>query len=380
MQIPAQTLDAYYQLHQLFSLGWLFTQVVLIAGLLLMGLTNIGRSIFLSISRIIRPWPLAAVLFYFSIAVALKLVQSTIVHRLIVARSKLDATEAPSLLGLLGSQASEILTSALLLSVLGLALIFILRRRGALTWLWLAIAITVIASVALTARPHFRDTTPLGNSPVEQKIVQLLQRAGIPSDRIALEDCSSQSDCPPGQVIGLGPTKLMLFDRRLTSRTPEEQLLQVAAHEAKHFLIDNDLKPVIAIFLICSFAFLGTQISIRLVHRNERDPIALVQPVLTAYAFGLVAFLLAQPAVKTWHQNLELEADRFGLEFNRNNQALIDIMWADAKQNPIAYRHSPITKLFRATHPQIKDRIHLAETYRPWIDGEPIKYDAYFSE
>lgn len=380
MQIPAETLDAYYQLHQFVSFGWLSGQIALIAGLLLMGSTNVGRSVLLSISKKVGPWPLAAVLFYFSVAVLLKLVQTIITFRLIVRKSQLDATEGPSLLNFIGSQAPGILIWALLLAVLGLLLIFILRNMTAFTWLWLAIAITIVASVTLTARPHFRDTIPLGNSPTEQKIVHLLQRTGIPLNRIALEDCSSQSDCPPGQVIGLGPTKLMLFDSRLTSRTPEDQLLQVAAHEAKHFLIDNDLKPIIAVFLICCFVFSITQISIRFVGRNGRDRVAQVQLVLTACAFGLVAFLLAQPIVTTWHRSLELEADRFALELYRNNQALTDIMWVDAKQNPMAYRHTPVTKFLRATHPQIKDRIDLAKSYHPWIDGEPLKYAAYFSD
>jgi Zn-dependent protease with chaperone function len=380
MQIPIQTLDAYYHLQELVSLGWVLTQIVLIAGLLLAGLSNTGRSTFILISKRVRSQPLAAVLFYFSIAVVLKLAQSAIVHWLVVKKSHLDATEAPSFLAFLGSQASDILVSALLMSVLGLALIFILKRRAAFTWLWLAVTVTVIAAAALTVRPYFRDTHPLGSSPTEQKIAQLLLRAGISADRIALEDCSRKSDCPPGQVIGLGPTKLMLFDSRLTSRTPEDQLLQVAAHEAKHFLIDNDLKPIIAIFLICCFVFLVAQISIRLVHRNEQDRTALVQLVPTAYAFGIVAFLLAQPFVTTFHRNLELEADRFGLEFHRNNQALIDIMWMDAKQNPMAYKHTLITKYFRSTHPQIKDRINLAETYHPWVEGEPLRYGAYFSK
>ena len=380
MQIPVETLDAYYQLHQLASLGWLSGQVVLIAGLLVMGSTRIGRSVLLSISKKVRPWPLATALFYFSIAVVLKLVQTIITFFLIAEKSQLDITEAPSFLAFIGSQISGILIWALLLAVLGLIAIFILRNVTTFTWLWLAIAITIIASVTLAARPHFRDTTPLGNSPTEQKIVKLLQRTGVPIDRIALEDCSSQSDCPPGQVKGLGPTKLMVFDHRLASRTPEDQLLQVAAHEAKHFLIDNDLKPIIAVFLICCFVFSITQISIRFVWRKGRDRVALVQLVLTAYAIGLVAFLLAQPIFTTWHRSLELEADRFALELYRNNQALIDIMWVDAKQNPMAYRQTPVTKFLRATHPQIKDRIDLAKSYHPWIDGEPLKYAAYFSD
>ncbi|WP_043957289.1 M48 family metalloprotease [Lysobacter sp. A03] len=380
MQIPAQILDAYYQLQQFVNIGWLSTQAVLIAGLLFMGLSTFGQRVLISISKKAKPWPLAAFFFYVSIAVVLKLVQSTIVHLLIVEKSELEATQAPSLIAFLGSNTPEIVVSALLLSAVGLILVLILRKLTSLTWLWLAIAITIVVSATLTARPYFRDTIPLGDSPTEQKVVQLLQRAGIPADRVVLEDCRSPADCPPGQVIGLGPTKLMVFDRRLTTRTPEDQLLQVAAHEAKHFLIDNDLKPVIAVFLICGFIFFVSQMLVRLVRRKVGDQGAVVQLALTVYAFGTVAFLLAQPVVTTWHRNLEIEADRFGLEFNRDNQALIDIMWTDAKQNPMAYRYTPITKFLRATHPQIKDRIKLAETYRPWLDGGPLKYGAYVSD
>ena len=380
MQIPPETLKAYYQLHQLVSVGWLAGQIALIAGHLLMGSTQMGRSLLQSISKKVRPWPLAAVLFYFSVAGALKLAQTVITFFLIERKSQLDRTEAPSFLAYIGSQTPGILTWALLLAVFGLIAIYILRNLKAFTWLWAAVAFTIIAGVTLAMRPHFRDTTPLGNSPSEQKIAQLLQRTGVPIDRIALEDCSGSSDCPPGQVIGLGPTKLMLFDRRLTSRTPEDQLLQVAAHEAKHFLIDSDLKPIAVVFLICCFTFSITQIVIRFVLRKGQDRVALVQSVLTAYAVGFAALLLAQPVITTWHRNLELEADRFALELYRNNQALVDIMWADAKHNPMAYRQTPITKFLRATHPQIKDRIDLAKSYHPWVDNEPLKYEAYFSD
>lgn len=380
MQIPDETLDAYYQLHQFASYGWLISQIVLITGLIVMGSTNLGRTALLSIKKKVKPWPLAAALFYFSITVLLKLGQTIITFLLIVKKAQLDSTDAPSLLTFIGSQASGILIWAMLMAALGLIIILILKNVTTITWLWLAVAITIIVSVILTARPHFRDTTPLGNSPTEQKIAKLLQRAGIPLDRIAIEDCSRQSDCPPGQVIGLGPTKLMLFDSRMTSRTPEEQLLQVAAHEAKHFITDNDFKPSTAVFLLCCFVFLITQISIRSIRRNGQDQVAKVQLTLTAASFGLVAFWLAQPIVTTWHRGLEVEADRFALELYRNNQALMDIMWADARNNPIAYRHTPITKYFRATHPQIKDRIELANSYHPWLDGKSLKYDKYFSE
>ena len=380
MEVSAQSLEAYYHLQQYWNAGWVINQMVAIAGALLIGSTGFGRSAYLSIAKVIKPWSLAAIAFFFAIALLIDLVQSTIVHHLIVKKSQLDKTAAPSLLHFLAGQLPTILASALLLACLGVALLFVIRRMNSLTWLWLAVSVTAIASATLALRPFFASTNALGSSPGEQKIVQLLKRVGIPPNRIATEECDDSADCPPGQVIGLGPSKTMLLDRRLTSRTPESQLLQVVAHEAKHFVLDNDLKPPLAIFLLCSFVFLVTQLAVGAFQRRAHDQAAYVCLVPAAYVIGLVAFLLAQPAVTTFERDLELEADRFGLELNRDNRALLDIMLADAKQDPMLYRYTPITKYFRATHPQISDRIELAQTYQPWLRGQALRYREYISK
>ncbi len=81
-----------------------------------------------------------------------------------------------------------------------------------------------------------------------------------------------------------------------------------------------------------------------------------------------------------YRQHLEFEADRFGLEFNRDNQALIDIMRSEATANPMFFRYTPATRYFRATHPEIGARIRFAETYRPLLNGQAMIYAQYFRE
>jgi Zn-dependent protease with chaperone function len=380
MELSPETFEAYYQLQMRFNIGWICIQMVFILSLLFMGLTRIGQAAYVSISGRIKVWPLAVIAFYFLTAFALKVIQSAIVHPLISQKAQLDGASAPAFLALVGAQVPANIGSALVLALSGLGLVLILSQKSRLTWLWLAVIVTGIASGYLAVRPSLLHTTPLGDSPVEQRMVQMLERAGISPDRVALVDCSELSDCPPGQVIGLGPTKLMLFDGRLASKTPEDQLLQVAAHEAKHFLLDNDFKPVIAIFLICSFVLLAGQGFIQWVSHGPRNRNESVSLVLGACAVGLIAYLLAQPIVTTFQRNLEHEADIFGLELNRDNQALSDIMWADAEANPMLYRHTPITRYFRATHPQIRDRLDTAATYKPWLTGEPLRYGQWISE
>ncbi len=379
MELSTETLGAYYQLRLRFDVGWILIQVIFVLGLALMGQTRIGQDSYKFLSKRIKPWPLSAISLFFLVILLLNSVASLIQHYLLTQKAQLDGVLAPSL-AFLGSQIAGNIVPALALAIVGLALLFLLRRRRRLSWLWLAVVITVTLSGFFAVRPYLLDTAPLGSSTAEQEILQLLDRVGISSNHVALVDCAGSSDCPPGQVVGLGPTKLMIFDSRLTSQTPQDQLLQVAAHEAKHFLLDNDFKPIIAIFLISAFVFLVTQMITGVISRGSRHEDAPIPLVFTAYAVGLSAYLLAQPVVTTFQRNLELDADIFGLEFNRDNQALIEIMWADAKHNPTLYRYTPVTKYFRTTHPQIKDRIHNAETYRPWLNQEPLQYGEHFAE
>lgn len=380
MELSNETLDAYYQLQLRFNVGWILIQVIFVLGLVLMGQARIGQYSYNFLSGRIKPWPLAALALYFLVALLLKSVESLIVHFLLTQKAQLDDVPFPSLIEFLGSQVAGNIASALALAIVGFAILFILKRRSRFTWLWLAIVVTIILSGFFAIRPYLMNTAPLGSTAAEEEILQLLDRVGISSKHVALLNCEGRSDCPPGQVVGLGPTKLMLFDSRLTSQTPKDQLHQVAAHEAKHFLLDNDFKPVIAVFLISIFIFLITQMITGAICRGSRHEDAPTPLVLTVFAVGLVAYLLAQPAVTTFQRNLELDADIFGLELNRNNKALVDIMWVDAKRNPILYRYTPVTKYFRATHPQIKDRIRVAETYHPWLIGEPLQYGEHFSE
>lgn len=380
MDLPAQTLDVYYELQRNLNAWWVVNQIIAIAVPILIGLTSFGRSMFLWVSRAIKPWPVAAFALYFTVALLVKIIQAVIVHRALIKKWQLEGTEGPSLFGFVAGQLPIVAVSALVIAGLGVALIFVIKRKSSFTWLWLAIAVTVVVTAALALNPYFTKTAPLGSSATELKLVQLLERVGISKDRIRTEDCQNTSDCPPGHVIGIGPTKTVLLDRRLTSRTPENELLQVAAHEAKHFVLDNDLKPVLAVFLICCWVFFATQICVNRFQRRVQDDAARVLLVLPTYGAGLLCFLLAQPAVTTFQSNLELEADRFGLELNQDNKALIDIMRSDGKQQPMLYRYTPITRYFRATHPQISDRIHLAETYEPWLHGEHLKYQEYISK
>lgn len=282
----------------------------------------------------------------------------------------------------MGAKLPVAVVTSSLMGLAGVLLCYILARAHRWAWLWLSVLTTAVVSIALMLAPAFGTTQPLGDSPTERKIAAMAERVGIPLERIAKEHCADSSECPPGHVVGLGPTRLLLLDDRLTSKTPEDQLLQVFAHEAKHYLLDNHSKPVVLIFIICATLLFATQVlSSFFRHRSQHELIsdqAKVVPLV--YGLGLAMFLLLQPAINTYRQHVEFEADRFGLEFNRDNQALINIMQSDAAANPMLFRYTPITRYFRGTHPEIRARIEFAETYRPWVNDQTLVYAQYFEK
>lgn len=379
---PIQAQAAYYALQEKFNIGWAANQLIAISLPLLLFFTEWGSSAYDFLLKHLRVWAAAAFAFFFLIVFVTSVLQVAVVHTLLTIKAELDGSALPTLISFLSAKLPSAVVTSSVAAIVGIALCYILKKRNSLTWLWLSILTTGLVIGALFLAPYFTVTEPLGTSSVESKIAALAASVGIPADRIAIESCADNSECPPGQVIGIGPTRLMLLDSRLTNRTPEDQLLQVVAHEAKHFLLDNTIKPVALIFVICIAVFLLTQAlsSPIISHHKKRNASTASEAIFVplVYGLGLAIFIMMQPAITTFRRHIELEADRFGLELNRDNQALIDIMRVDAVSNPMLFKHTPVTKYFRATHPDISTRIELAETYQPWLSKQPLVYEQYF--
>lgn len=372
----------YYTLQKVLNVGWAINQSIAIVLPLWLFFSGWGDKAYGVLLGHMRSWALAAFSFFFSIAFVTSTTQLLIAHRVLTIKAEVEGSTQPGLSTFLVSRLPEAVVTASVMALIGILLCHVLRRKQRLAWLWLSAVTTALVGIALMAAPEFVAARPLGDTQVERRVAAMAEQVGIPPDRIAKEHCAGHSECPPGRVIGLGPTRLVLLDDRLTSRTPEDQLLQVFAHEAKHYLLDNDFKPVLLTFGICVALFLVTQTLSFVLIGRQRPRLERVADqagaVPLVYGVGLATFILLQPAVNTYRQHVEFEADRFGLEFNRDNQALIDIMRADADENPMLLRYTPVTRYFRATHPEVMARIEFAETYRPWLDGRPMVYSRHF--
>ncbi len=252
-------------------------------------------------------------------------------------------------------------------------------------WLWASAGVSLLVLAFLLAEPFTQSYKPLGTSALEQRIAALAARAGVPQGAIVIEHCEPASSCPPGRVIGMGPTRLMLLNDALLARSPESWTLQTVAHETKHFARDDNVK---AFLLLSALALAG----LWFVHgmagatigrwssgaglSELAHPASLPLVVLFLGAFYLVVL----PPVNAFRQHVELEADRFALELTRGNiaQAEFFASWASDKSRVVEW--SAFFRLFRSSHPSYATRIRLCNTYHPWQEGKQLVYARDFTE
>jgi Zn-dependent protease with chaperone function len=300
------------------------------------------------------------------------------------AYEQLSGTPGQALIPWLAGQAS-----GWVLPIVGLTLVaifgyWLMGKSPRRWWLWASAAVSILVLTFLLVEPFTQSYKPLGSSPLEQRIVELAARTGVPQSAIVIEHCEPASQCAPGRVIGMGPTRLMLLNDAQLAQSPESWTLQTVAHEAKHFTKDDNIK---AFLLLSGLALAGLWLvhvaasamvsrwSGRAGFSEIAHPMSLPLVVLLLSAF----YLAVLPPVNAFRQHVELEADRFALELTRDNVAPAQFLacWASDKSRVTEW--STFFRLFRASHPSYATRINFFNTYHPWLDGKPLVYARDFT-
>ncbi len=268
-----------------------------------------------------------------------------------------------------------------LLAGLGYWLLGVSRRWW---WLWAAGAGSLVTLSLLLAEPLTQPHRPLDRSPLGESLAELAARAGVPRDAIVVEHCEPASSCPPGRVIGLGPTRLMLLNDARMAANPESWTRSTVAHEAKHFAKDDNVKAfaLLSILILVGLGLVRVAASAIIVRWSR--PLgfdALAHPASLPLVLLLLGAyqLLALPPVNAFRQHVELEADRFALELTRDNLAQAQMLANSGSEKGRVPEWSPFFRAFRATHPSDAERVRLANGYHPWLEGKPLVYEKDFA-
>ena len=274
-------------------------------------------------------------------------------------------------------------------SGLGLALVLwipylLLRRSPKRWWLYAGLAAIPVATLVLVVTPIwvdplFNDFGPMKDKALEARIVSQAQRAGIEGSRVYQVDKSVDTKTVNAYVTGLGNTKRIVLWDTILARLEPEQVLFVMAHEMGHFVLGHTL------MFIFGAAVLIT-VSLYVVHRTAGSLIARFSrqfgfsdlsdvasfPLLLL--LGSVVSLVLVPALLALSRYQEHEADRFALELTRNNHAAATTFVRLQEENLSIPRPGTWYMLWRGSHPSLGERVDFANHYRPWAQGQPLRY------
>jgi Zn-dependent protease with chaperone function len=89
--------------------------------------------------------------------------------------------------------------------------------------------------------------------------------------------------------------------------------------------------------------------------------------------FDLLTFA-AQPVINGYSRRVEHEADVFGLEITRDNDAAARAFVKLGSQNKSNPDPSPVVEWMLYTHPSESERVSFAMHYRPWAEGKPDRF------
>lgn len=225
----------------------------------------------------------------------------------------------------------------LVLSCLGLALIYFVIRKAPGTWpVWGSIAgIFMLALLFLVSpvfiNPLFNDYQSLEEGPLKDKILSLARANAVPADDVYKFDASKQSKRISANVSGLlGTTRISLNDN-LLNRTSTESIEAVMGHEIGHYALNHGPKMIISFGLLLAVGFAFVAWTFDRVNRpswgirgvSDVAGLPLLLAILSVY------FFLATPVVNSIIRINEIEADIYGLNAARqpdgNAEALLGL-------------------------------------------------------
>ena len=284
------------------------------------------------------------------------------------------------------------LKSLLVSTVIGALILWVpyllLKRSPHRWWLytWLAAVPFLILIIVVTPvwiDPLFNNFGPMKNKTLEAHILQLADRAGIEGGRVYEVDKSTDTNALNAYVTGIGTTKRIVLWDTIIKRLDEPELLFVMGHEMGHYVLGHVWKLVALLATVILITLYGIHLTAGwLIARYQSrfrfdrlDDVASLPLLLLLFSVG---FFVASPFALAYIRHVEHEADRFGLEITRANHAAA-LSFVKLQQDNLANpRPDWLIKVLHASHPTMAERIEFANTYRPWEQGQPLKYEHLF--
>lgn len=208
--------------------------------------------------------------------------------------------------------------------------------------------------------PLFNKFTPLQGDELEEKIRDMMMKAGIKVSRVFKMDASKRSKHTNAYFTGIGKVKrIVLFDT-LIEKMDMKEILAVLAHETGHWKKKHVLKMIVRIELMSlavaylAFRVLNTDLLPNIF--NSSDATFFSKLVMFGFLFSMASFFFT-PIFSYLSRRHENEADRFAVELTSDNESLATSLIKLSKDNLSNLHPHPVYAKFYYSHPPVVERV-----------------------
>ncbi len=244
----------------------------------------------------------------------------------------------------------------------------VFRRAPGTWWIWGAIVATCFVIFGsfispLYIEPVFNTYKPLQDPTLRDPILAMARANQIPVKQVFVFDASRQTTRISANVAGFFGTMRIALNDNLVKQCTVPEIRAVMAHEMGHYLLNHQVKLVIAQGILFLVVFGLTARFFNSARRRWRiqgigDPAGL--PLLTLILTTL--FFALTPVINTISRVTEREADVFGLNTAREPDGMAKIalkLGTYRKLSP-----GPIEEAIFFDHPSGRSRIRMAMVWK----------------
>jgi len=223
-------------------------------------------------------------------------------------------------------------------------------------------ALVVVAKAApLVLLPLFYRFTPLDRPSLNDRLVDLARRAGVPAVGVYEWGLGEKSRRANAALVGTGATRRIIVSDTLLAAYSEDEIEVILAHELAHHVHRDILKGLAVEAVVIAASFFAAALALdawwlRLGLRSPADVAGLPLLLLA----GAATTLAATPIVNAISRAAERRADAYALRLTGRPAAFVSAMRRLATQN-LAEEHPSRAALWLFyTHPPIGERIRSA--------------------
>lgn len=255
--------------------------------------------------------------------------------------------------------------STLLLAVALSAGFWIIRRSPDHWWVFLwgfffIFSLFMMYISPYVIEPLFNKFTPLEGDALEDRIRDLMGRAGITVSRVFKIDASRRSRHTNAYFSGIGKVKRIVLYDTLLDLMDENEILAVLAHEAGHWKKKHVLKMIAVTEII---ALVVAYISFKLLEVDLLSAIFNIQGasffakiVVLGFIFSIASFPVT-PAFSYFSRRHENEADRFATDLTSSPEWLGTALMKLSKDNLSNLHPHPLYAKIYYSHPPVVERV-----------------------